>query len=53
MDKKKSKELSRREFLKGTAVGSVAIAGSTILAGCQPAAKTTSTLPETWIKKQM
>lgn len=47
----KKKELSRREFLKGTAVGSVAIAGSTLLAGCQPAAETASNLPASWDKE--
>jgi len=51
MDTNKKKSLSRREFLKGTAVSSVAIAGSTLLAGCKPAAETASNLPETWDKE--
>lgn len=45
------KDMSRRSFLKGTALGAVALAGSGVLAGCttKPAAETG--LPEKWDKE--
>jgi urocanate reductase len=44
-------EMSRRSFLKGTALGVAAIAGTGVLAGCAPKAATTSNVPEKWDKE--
>ena len=40
------KQLSRRSFLKGTAMGAVAIAGTGVLAGCGAKPEAASGLPE-------
>lgn len=48
---KKNKVVSRREFLKGAAVSSVAIAGTGLMVGCQPAAAVDPNIPETWDKE--
>jgi flavocytochrome c len=44
------KSVSRRDFLKGAAVGAVALSSSGLLAGCAPTA-TTTTLPKKWDKE--
>jgi flavocytochrome c len=44
------KIFSRRNFLKGTAVGTAALAGTAFLAACQPAASV-SGLPSKWDKE--
>lgn len=45
------KDLSRRSFLKGTALGAVALAGTGVLAGCAAKSESTSGLPEKWDKE--
>ena len=50
MEQGKKQEISRRNFLKGTALGAVALAGTGILAGCAPKAGT-SGLPAKWDKE--
>ena len=45
------KQLSRRSFLKGTAMGAVAIAGTGVLAGCGAKPEAASGLPEKWDKE--
>jgi flavocytochrome c len=50
MEENKKSKITRRDFLKGTAVGAAAVAGTGLLASCaQPAV--TSTLPEKWDKE--
>jgi len=48
---KRTKDVSRRSFLKGTALGAVAIAGSGVLAGCTATPAVESGLPEKWDKE--
>jgi len=45
------KEMSRRSFLKGTALGAVALAGTGVLAGCSTKTEQASGLPEKWDKE--
>lgn len=49
--RKGTKGLSRREFLKGTAVGAAGVAASSALAGCAKKAAVPSTIPEKWDKE--
>jgi flavocytochrome c len=49
MEKNKKTKVSRRDFLKGTAVSAAVVAGSGLLASCSNAAVTT-TLPAKWDK---
>jgi len=46
---KEQKGMSRREFIKGAAIGAVALAGSGALASCKPAPP--AELPEKWDKE--
>ncbi|MEM5775074.1 MAG: FAD-dependent oxidoreductase, partial [Anaerolineaceae bacterium] len=49
MDSQKKQVLSRRNFLKGTAIGAAAITGAGVLASCAPqAAATANGLPAKW-----
>jgi flavocytochrome c len=50
METGKKQSITRRDFLKGTAVGAVALAGTGMLAGCAPAASA-STMPAKWDKE--
>lgn len=48
---KGTKDISRRSFLKGSALGAVALAGSGVLAGCTAKPVVESGLPEKWDKE--
>jgi 3-oxosteroid 1-dehydrogenase len=51
MSKEKARRISRRDFVKGTALGAGALAGASALAGCGPAAAPVTGLPESWDKE--
>ncbi|MDY7080374.1 MAG: FAD-binding protein [Chloroflexota bacterium] len=44
-------EITRREFIKGAAVTTAAVAGASALAGCAPAPDTAPGIPEKWDKE--
>jgi succinate dehydrogenase/fumarate reductase flavoprotein subunit len=46
-EEKKSKQISRRDFVKSAVVGTAAVAGGTILAGCAPKAAATDAVAPT------
>jgi 3-oxosteroid 1-dehydrogenase len=47
----KSRKISRREFVKGTAVGAGTLAGAGALASCAPAAAPAAGVPDKWDKE--
>jgi len=49
--KELSSRISRREFVKGAALGAGALAGASALVSCGPAAATPSVVPEKWDKE--